>query len=66
MRRGAVNRSLLGAAGLVLAVCGGWLFVGDGSEWVPVVGRVPHWWLTPAPGGVLLDRESTGRLREES
>lgn len=66
IRRGAVNRALLGAAGLVLVVCGGWLAVGDGSGWVPVVGLVPHWWPTPAPDGVWLDRGLTVRLREES
>lgn len=66
IRRGTVNRSLLGAAGLVLVVCGGWLAVGDGSGWVPVVGRVPHWWPAPAPDGVLLDRGLTVGLRKES
>lgn len=66
IRRGAVNRSLLGVAGLVLVVCGGWVAVGDGSAWVPVVDRVPHWWPTPASDGVLLDRGLTARLRENS
>ncbi|UZI26807.1 hypothetical protein [Streptomyces sp. VB1] len=66
IRRGVVNRSLLGVAGLVLVVCGGWLAVGDGSAWVPVVDRVPHWWPTPSPDGVLLDRGLTARLREKS
>lgn len=66
IRRGVVNRSLLGVAGLVLVVCGGWLAVGDGSAWGPVVDRVPHWWPTPSPDGVLLDRGLTARLREKS
>ncbi|MEU2069639.1 hypothetical protein [Streptomyces anulatus] len=66
IRRGVVNRSLLGVAGLVLVVCGGWLAVGDGSAWGPVVDRVPHWWPTASPDGVLLDRGLTARLREKS
>ncbi len=63
--RGRVNRSLLGAVGLLLLVCGGWLALGDGSAWVPMVDRVPQWWPTPAPDGVLLDRDLTARLREK-
>ncbi|MFI7285646.1 hypothetical protein ACIBRY_03105 [Streptomyces anulatus] len=65
IRRGVVNRSLLGVASLVLVVCGGWLAVGDGSAWVPIVDRVPHWWPTPAADGVLLDRGLSARLREK-
>ncbi|MFB7230551.1 hypothetical protein ACFCY9_22730 [Streptomyces fimicarius] len=64
IRRGVVNRSLLGAVGLVLIVGGGWLAVGDGSAWGPVGDRVPRWWPAPAADGVLLDRELLARLRE--
>ncbi|MFI1226687.1 MULTISPECIES: hypothetical protein [unclassified Streptomyces] len=64
IRRGVVNRSLLGTAGLVLLAGGGWLALGDGSAWGPVGDRVPHWWPAPAADGVLLDRGLLGRLRE--
>lgn len=64
IRRGGVNRSLLGVAGLALVACGGWLAVGDGSAWVPMVDRVPHWWPTPAANGVLLDHALWAPLRE--
>lgn len=60
-KRGVVNRSLLGAAGLALVAGGGRLAMGDGSTWGAVGDRVSRWW--PADG-VLLDRELPARLRE--
>ncbi|MET9768448.1 hypothetical protein [Streptomyces sp. NPDC006415] len=64
IRRGVVNRSLLGAVGLVLLAGGGWLAVGDGSAWAPMENRLPHWWPVPPADGVLLDRGLLARLRE--
>lgn len=63
-RRGVVNRSLLGASGLSLVACGGWLAVGDGSALIPMVDRVPRWWPVPAADGVMLDRGLFAQLRE--
>ncbi len=42
IRRGVVNRSLLGSIGLVLVAGGGWLAVGGGSAWAPLGDRLPH------------------------
>lgn len=64
IRRGVVNRSLLGAIGLVLVAGGGWLAVGGGSAWAPLGDRLPHWWPVPSADGVLLDRGLPARLRE--
>lgn len=64
IRRGVVNRSLLGAAGLVLVAGGGWLAMGDGSAWGAVGDHVPRWWPAPAADGMLLDRDLPARLRE--
>lgn len=64
IRRGVVNRALLGATGLGLLAGGGLLAVGDGVSLGPVARGVPDWWPAPAADGVLLDRGLMARLRE--
>ncbi|MER5583504.1 hypothetical protein ABT090_17960 [Streptomyces asoensis] len=60
--RSAVNRTVLGLAGLVLALAGSWLAATDRA----VTGRLPSWWPAAAPGSVLLDRDRLAQLRAEA
>ncbi|MFW3464136.1 DUF6286 domain-containing protein [Streptomyces microflavus] len=64
IRRGAVNRALLGTVGLALLAGGTLLAVGDGSGLGRVGREVPGWWSGRAADGVLLDRGGLARLRE--
>ncbi|MFJ9544457.1 hypothetical protein ACIRPX_45660 [Streptomyces sp. NPDC101225] len=60
--RTAVNRTVLGTAGLGLLVAGTWLAATDAA----VAARLPSWWPAPAAGSALLDRGELTRLRGES
>ncbi|MYW31904.1 hypothetical protein GT040_22155, partial [Streptomyces sp. SID2119] len=64
IRRGAVNRVLLGTVGLALLGGGALLAVGDGSGLGRVGHEVPAWWSGRAADGVLLDRDGLARVRE--
>ncbi|MEU0160488.1 hypothetical protein ABZ154_17025 [Streptomyces sp. NPDC006261] len=64
IKRGAVNRVLLGTVGLALLGGGALLAVGDGSGLGQAGHEVPDWWAGRAAYGVLLDRDGLARARE--
>ncbi|GAQ59945.1 hypothetical protein [Streptomyces scabiei] len=59
--RTAVDRTVLGLGGLVLALAGSWLAATDRT----VTDRLPSWWPPASAGSVLLDRDRLARLRVE-
>ncbi|MDH6214870.1 hypothetical protein [Streptomyces pseudovenezuelae] len=59
--RTAVDRTVLGATGLVLLLTGSWLAASDRA----LAHRLPSWWPTAGTGAVLLDPGRLARLRGE-
>ncbi|MFM9589474.1 hypothetical protein ACKI1J_10835 [Streptomyces scabiei] len=59
--RTAVDRTVLGLGGLVLALAGSWLAATDRT----VTDRLPSWWPTASAGSALLDRGRLAHLRVE-
>ncbi|MFF5361962.1 hypothetical protein ACFY4I_21590 [Streptomyces scabiei] len=57
-RRTAVDRTVLGLGGLVLALAGSWLAATDRT----VTDRLPSWWPPASAGSVLLDRDRLAHL----
>jgi hypothetical protein len=55
----AVNRTVLGGAGLALLLAGAWLAATDRD----LAGRLPSWWPGAGAGTALLDGERLVRLR---
>lgn len=59
--RTAVDRTVLGLGGLVLALAGSWLAATDRT----LTDRLPSWWPPASAGSVLLDRDRLAHLRVE-